>query len=154
MPVLQNYITGIQDKGAVVRYVSKWANGVIALINSSDLAEIEELNFVTNVRFLGEKGKRLLEDQNIKVDKDQYDTRIADYGLATNHVEMLNADQLNAEGYTGEGKLIAVLDAGFRAVNKLPHFSHLFSNDQVISTLDFINGSCLLYTSPSPRDRG
>ena len=63
-----------------------------------------------------------------------------DYGQGFNQIQMLNGDALHEMGYRGQGKVIAVLDAGFYNVNTLDVFDSLWQNNQILGTHDFVDG--------------
>jgi hypothetical protein len=58
---------------------------------------------------------------------------------------MLNLETLHAQGYRGQGMLIAVLDAGFFNANILPAFDSLFADGRVVATKDFVDGGTNVY---------
>jgi hypothetical protein len=44
------------------------------------------------------------------------------YGSSDNQIKMLNGDVLHKQNYTGTGKIIAIMDAGFLGVNTTQPF--------------------------------
>ena len=60
------------------------------------------------------------------------------YGRAYHQADMLGTTELHNAGYRGQGMTIAVLDAGFPAVNSISAFSHLFQNNSIKGTFDFV----------------
>ena len=54
-------------------------------------------------------------------------------------LSMLELDLLHAYNYTGRGVTIAVFDNGFRAVDTLSAFKHIFEEGRLISTRDFVD---------------
>ena len=55
--------------------------------------------------------------------------------------QLLGVPQMQTAGFTGEGKLIAVLDGGFTAANELPYFQHLFNQNLLLGQQDFTTNS-------------
>jgi serine protease AprX len=54
---------------------------------------------------------------------------------------MLGADHMHSDNFRGQNMLIAVLDNGFRGVNEFSPFKHLWENDRIIATKDFVQNS-------------
>ena len=79
--------------------------------------------------------KRQLEDTTINFN----------YGDTQNQVEMLNLHYLHRDNFTGEGVLIAVLDAGFPGVNTIDAFSRLHGNGDLLDGYDFVNRTSSVY---------
>ncbi|HMT29736.1 MAG TPA: hypothetical protein PKD91_10685, partial [Bacteroidia bacterium] len=67
------------------------------------------------------------------------------YGTSFNQVSMLHGDLMHDNGYTGTGKIIAVLDAGFVNANSMPVFDSLFANNQILATWDFVDNEADVY---------
>ena len=59
---------------------------------------------------------------------------------------MLNGQVLHQQNYTGSGKIIAVLDAGFPGVNTAQPFKNLIDNHQILGGYDFVNRNNNFYT--------
>ncbi|MBR5920883.1 MAG: S8 family peptidase, partial [Bacteroidales bacterium] len=55
-----------------------------------------------------------------------------DYGAGFHQIALHNGHLLHAEGYHGEGMLIAVLDGGFRGVESLPFFQELVNSGRYL----------------------
>ena len=75
-----------------------------------------------------------------KVIVDIEDENIAfTYGDTQNQVEMINADNLHIEDFTGEGITIAVMDSGFPNVNTMGGFQRLRDNGDLLNGYDFVD---------------
>lgn len=61
-----------------------------------------------------------------------------DFGFSTATIEQINGNFLIADGFLGQGKIIAVLDAGFLAADQLSVFSHLWNTGRIGGTRDFV----------------
>lgn len=61
-----------------------------------------------------------------------------DFGFSAATIAQINGDRLMADGYLGQGKIIAVLDAGFMAADQLSVFSHLWNTGRIGGTRDFV----------------
>jgi hypothetical protein len=52
---------------------------------------------------------------------------------------MLGGDAMHAAGFTGQGVLIAVLDAGFSNANNIAPLDSLFASGRIVGTWDFVD---------------
>ncbi|MEM7037118.1 MAG: S8 family serine peptidase [Bacteroidota bacterium] len=140
-PVVEAYVQAIGAVGATVRHPSKWFNAVSVKMDAATRAKVEALPFVKSVRAIP-KVKRDLEPlQAMRVGYD--------VGFTGNQLTMLGLDQLHQNGYNGTGVLIAVMDNGFSQVNENPYLNHLFLDDRVLATYDFVNDEVDVYNQGS-----
>jgi len=142
LPINPQYIKQVEEKGATILLSSKWLNCVLVQCETTALIQIKELNFVDSIVFvyphkndvqLHEKQPIITNDKTVNKKYDPF------YGNASNQIEQINGINLHKKGYDGEGILIAVLDAGFRNVNTISAFSHLFESGRVLIAKDFID---------------
>src|SRR5690606_587824 len=68
------------------------------------------------------------------------------YGNSANQIEMLQGHLLHQQDYTGSGKIIAVLDAGFPGVNTAPAFARLRDNNQILGGYNFPDRDMNIYS--------
>jgi subtilisin family serine protease len=156
LPVTPSYINQIAEIGVIFQYSLKWFNAVV--INTDDpslLQAILALPFVDSIN-MASKGNRkgvkvssginnLNEISSIPPYKIGYPTNLInnhsagslDYGNAWNQVSMIGLDQLHDLGYTGQGKMIAVLDAGFWDVEQGAAFAYLWQHNLIAGDRDF-----------------
>tara|TARA_B110000902_G_scaffold207767_1_gene236890 strand:+ start:13109 stop:14791 length:1683 start_codon:yes stop_codon:yes gene_type:complete len=131
-PVYHGYKTAIgQIDSTIVRYALKWHNGLV--INASKMAasEIAELTFVAKVSYVGKA------ETPLNIEKSQFITPVMklkestiltdnllpeDYGMAYTQNRQIQITDLHQNGYNGKGITIAVFDAGFNAIDKIPSF--------------------------------
>lgn len=154
IPVEQSYINDIKAVvGITVMAKSKWLNsihirGTQALINS-----LKTKLFVNQVDFanktLNQTGKKAQLTETKKVNKTLETQIVYPYGTSANQIQMLNGHLLHQQNYTGTGKIIAVLDAGFPGVNTLQPFQKLITNNQILGGYDFVSRNSNFYTGGS-----
>jgi serine protease AprX len=154
LPVTPAYVTAVAALGAQVFTRCKWFNGITVKVNdSSILPSIRALAFVQSVTrvtsYISKKseagrGKFGLEEElknsggntgNILPGSPQS----YNYGPSHGQIHLINGDALHDMGYRGQGKVIAVLDAGFLNADVLPVFDSLRANNQILGTRDFVN---------------
>jgi serine protease AprX len=162
LPVNPDYLQGVAELGATILNPSKWLNGVTVYTeNPAVIAAIEALPYVAGVTkspenqpggndlysntdksfFLHETYNKVNENTLKQADQ----TGAFDYGFGFNQVQMLNGDVFHEMGYRGQGKVIAVLDAGFINANTLTVFDSIWQNNQVLGTRDFVRGGEVLF---------
>ncbi len=157
LPVNPAYITGLKDKGAQVWYSSRWFNAAVVQCSNAKLAELESLPFVKSTRTLNRTSTPATEilktSQKLEaVAKNPASvTKLekGDYGRAFHQVNILGATDLHNAGFRGEEMMIAVLDAGFPAVNTINAFAHLFQKNRIKGTFDFVQKQSNVYGANS-----
>jgi serine protease AprX len=153
LPVTPSYVAQIKATGAMVVYSLKWFNAVVVITNNpSVLAAITALPFVDYI-------DQVLLNKPIQVTgisgSKQFDaippyslsypipavmfksTGSIDYGQAYNQANMIAVDGLHNLGFTGDGMMIAILDAGFYHVDQIPAFDSLWITNRILGTRDF-----------------
>ena len=143
LPVNQNYIDNVVSSGNVwLHNKSKWFNS-IAVYCDDTLAyqNLLTLPFVVS----GERVKSPISKKNEKfevLDKvfvDDYSVNHHfPFGKSFEQLKLHNANRLHELGFKGQGKLIAVIDAGFLNVNVMEGLEHLYDNNQLLSFKDFV----------------
>jgi serine protease AprX len=144
LPVSEKYIEILLPKVQEFLYHSHWMNASVVIASSEAVQEIGEFDFVEAVIFAGAgyvPDGRLSSPLNAKAGlkanmrrKEIKEERIFDFQNS-----LLGIPEMQELGYTGKGITIAVFDAGFPAVDRIPAFSHLFTNNQIIGTKDFVH---------------
>jgi len=140
LPVNPDYVNNLRELGITVKYTSKWMNGCIAF--SSDAALMDTLDKYSYVKAVEVTyistitGKAKLETERPEKKGAKADNV---YGKTFDQINTVNGTALHDKGYMGEGMIIAIIDAGFKGVDHLPAFDHLWQNDQILGTKDFVN---------------
>jgi len=149
LPVDPVYIDSMAALGVGIINVSKWFNGVLAEIPSTELAEtIEGLTFVKGTPLLVKPGSSDKHESR-KNNKLDLCMGMSDsvYGPSLNQMEMLNGNILHEQGYRGEGMLIAVMDAGFSNAHLVSSLQHIWEDGRVLAVRDFVKDSMDIFNS-------
>jgi serine protease AprX len=158
VPITQSYINQILALNTIeVLAKSKWLNCVYVRGLQSDISSLATLSFVNNVKFLDPSltimsGSTLdnpsskAPNKIIPVNKTLETLVNYNYGTSANQIQMMNGHLLHQQGFTGAGKIIAVLDAGFPGVDTAQPFQQLFTNNAILGGYDFVNKSTNFYT--------
>ncbi|RCR69525.1 S8 family serine peptidase [Larkinella punicea] len=148
LPVNPAYVSALQQTGARVWFSSRWANAVLVETTEANLATIRALAFVQGVernRSIGNAriGYAQLTSNPQKNKLEQADPSV--YGISSEQLIQIGVDKMHAQGYHGEGMLVAILDAGFRNANQVPFLSPLFRENRIIGTYDFVQKETSVY---------
>ena len=153
LPVTPSYVTQIAATGAVVVYSLKWFNAVV--VNTNDpavLSAIAALPFVDHLDQVLPKNPVQVPANSGMMHMDEIppytlykplpvnitkSTGSFNYGQAYNQVHMITLDALHNLGFSGQGMMIAVLDAGFYHVDQISAFDSLWLNNRILGTRDF-----------------
>jgi serine protease AprX len=153
LPVNPTYVNQVANTGVNVVARSKWFNGII--IYTTDSTKLELIATFPFVRQIL-KNKRENTVPAPFYDKLQSESSFLsvpyqanenlrssptgfDYGPSFHQIHMLNGDLIHNMGYRGQGKVIAVIDAGFLQVDVLKAFDSLWQNNQILGTHDFVS---------------
>lgn len=142
LPVLEEYVQEIRQFVRNIRHKSRWLNAISANVTKEDIPNLIGLSYVKKIDLVFCKTEPI-------PDIDQYmnnsmsfkkSASVHDYGPSYGQNGQINVPALHDMGYTGEGILIAMLDAGF---NNLEHeaLTHL----DIIATWDFVNKDSIVW---------
>lgn len=153
IPVPATFITQLRSiPNVTVLNVSRWLNA--ATIQTSDanaLAAIQSLPFVQSSSSVAAKSgtryKRKIEDEILPLDLSRQDDShemAANYfnygtGLSLSEIHLHNGEFLHNAGLRGQGMQIAMLDGGFFQYTTLDAFDSANTNNQFLSTWDFVS---------------
>lgn len=154
VPVYQSYIDQVAAAdGISVMAKSKWLNALHIRGTQSQINALTALPFVTRVDFadktLNGPSKNLPPQVINKVNKTMETASDFNYGNSLNQIQMLHGVQLHQQNYTGSGKIIAVMDGGFPAVNTVAPFARLRDNNQILGGYDYVNRNENFYSGLS-----
>jgi serine protease AprX len=153
-PISQNYINDINNStGITVKAKSKWLNCLHIRGSQADINALKLLPSVARVVFanktLNTNSKSSVKP-NFKPINKTMDTKISfNYGGSTNQIQMLNGHLLHQANYTGSGKIIALLDSGFPAVNTAEPFQRLIVSGSILGGYDFVSRSTNFFAGNS-----
>ena len=149
LPVDPFYLNQIRSKGISVLNVSKWFNGaLVELGDTNNLDTLRNFDFVKPEIIRVKPGvSDKSEDNKFSKFKASIDTDPSFYGLSYNQISLLNGDFLHQQGFSGEGVLIAILDAGFSKANVISSLQTAWEEDRVIAWKDFVHDTANIFNS-------
>jgi hypothetical protein len=156
IPISQSYIAQVKAVGGItVMASSKWLNALHIRGSVETIQSLLSLPFVSQVDFADKtlnantSGRINIQKKTTLANKTM-DTQITfSYGNSNNQIQMLNGNLLHQQNYTGSGKIIAVLDAGFPGVNTAQPFQRLQNNNLILGGYDFVARNEDFYTGGS-----
>jgi serine protease AprX len=151
VPIHQPFVLEIdQAPGIVVMATSKWLNAVHVRGSQPDINNLMTLDFVSSVYFANHSLQAEGRPQNLAaVSRPQAPQVDFSYGSSANQIQMLNGHILHQQDFTGLGKIIAVLDAGFPGVDTAEPFARLRDQNLILGGYNFVNSTQDIYTGSS-----
>jgi len=147
VPIHQPYIDALNNTGTVIVLAkSKWMNAVHIQGTFSSISDLVNFSFVESIQYAN-KALNNSAKPNLNSKKhypNQKNLNLAEnfaYGNSDNQIEIHNGHLLHQEGFTGTGKIIAVLDNGFIGVNTALPFERLHNENLILGGYDFVNRS-------------
>jgi serine protease AprX len=142
LPVREDYVNIIQDKGLELRRVSKWLNAASFETSLDQLESIKELPFILKIEpvagykkdYPSQEAAPKQESDNIS-NKDV--THLLSYGSSFTQLNQINVVAAHDSGYSGSGVVIAMFDTGFRKTHNA--FANIMSEGRLLAEYDFIN---------------
>lgn len=152
-PVNPSYIEQLKESDVKVIYQSNWLNAVLVESAIADPVQLKNLPFIANIQMAGggnvkhlSKGKftgtQSLNESEACEDVLDYEDN---YTSSYSQYHLLKGEYLHELGYNGEGMTIAVCDNSFYNVNANPAFSHIFSENRLFGTYDYVHGDSAVY---------
>ncbi|WP_421895075.1 S8 family serine peptidase [Marinoscillum sp.] len=140
LPVNASYVAGVRNTGAEVYYTSRWFNAALVQMTSEELSQVTQLTFVDSVEYIA-KGEKLSDARVATANVAEFKAPSRVTATTRAQLGLIGADEMHADGYKGEGMIIAVFDDGFMGVNEYEPFEHIFIEDRLLGTKDFISNS-------------
>ncbi|QKJ62992.1 S8 family serine peptidase [Flavobacterium sp. M31R6] len=154
IPINPAFISQIKGvSGITVMAKSKWLNALHIRGTQTAINSLKSFSFVDKIDFanksLNTTGKKATSNKMKAVNKVLATQIDFAYGSSANQIQMLHGDVLHQQNYTGSGKIIAVMDAGFPGVNTAQPFQRLRDNNQILGGYDFVNKDSNFYKGDS-----
>lgn len=153
VPIFPSYILQITNAtGINVKAKSKWLNALHIRGSVENILQLTSLSFVDYIQFADKTLNTNVSAKTNSTPQFQAINKTLDtqinfaYGNSNNQIAMLGGDLLHQQNFTGAGKTIAVMDAGFPGVNTAATFQRLITNNQILGGYDFPNASANFYT--------
>jgi serine protease AprX len=144
LPVSRRYVDSLKAKGLEVIYTSKWLNAALVYDDEVNLQGLDYQLFGSYA-----KVSRIVSlKKDLEIRSEQLKTASQGktfYGASFNQLHMMNMDSLHREGFTGASILLGVFDEGFVNVNSMKAYAHLFDQNKIIDTYNFVDRKIDVY---------
>jgi serine protease AprX len=152
VPVYQAYIDQVSvSPGIIVKAKSKWMNCLHVRGSQNEINALLIYPFVSHVTFanrlLNQANKTSATNSLKPVNKQLAVQTNFNYGNSNVQIAMLNGHLLHQQNFTGAGKIIAVMDAGFPNVDVLPVFQRLRDNNLILGGYNYVDGNSNIYSN-------
>lgn len=144
VPVNEEYISTIENYSDSIFGESRWLNALVIQASELNWKRIAALPFVFEIEFLQEQSVLSAELQtttNLPSENSDYQIK-----EAKSQLDLLEPTQFSDRELFGKNIIIAVLDAGYTDAENVSHLSHLFQNNQIIATKDFLKKTSSVYS--------
>ncbi len=136
-PISPACMDELKSTGAKVVVDSKWFSTVVMESADSTVAErLRKLPNVDSVKWVWKgEHKAILDSVVDQISSYPSDLRLNNkYGYALQQIKMLNGVNLHKSGFEGEGMRVAVIDAGFRNIDKITAYNkmHIIGTHNVV----------------------
>ncbi len=134
LPVHENYIRQLQDRGIEPVVISRWLNAMSGYATRLEAEQLASLPFVEKIQRVAIFRRPPIPPQPQSELIKPKAPNVLDYGPSFEQSALVNIPKVHAIGVTGKDVIIAVMDTGFLLDHKV------FDNTDVIATFDFIHG--------------
>ncbi len=140
LPVAPHLLDSIRKWGGHIIGVSRWLNAALIQIDSAKAAPLQYHPLVEKVVYVRPAIPRqqMRRTSKLEIHTDIPPPVSTTYFHGWHTLNFHGGTSLHRLGYRGKRVRIAVLDAGFRGVDKMAIFT-LHSNGQIIDSFDFVN---------------
>jgi len=156
VPIAQTYIDQVTAAtGITVMAKSKWLNALHVRGTQADIQLLTNLTFVNHIQFantsLNSRHSNTIQKTTViqPVNKQLEVLTDFNYGGSSNQIQMLNGHLLHQQNYTGQGKIVAIMDGGFPGVNTASPFQRLRDNNLILGGYNFPDRNTSIYTRNS-----
>lgn len=142
LPVNTHYIDSIRSCKAQLCNSSKWFNSAVFLCDSlTDFEKIKAFPFVQSYEFVAPPYVHKIDSTILQQNTAAYAqifTPLSDslYGNSLRQIDLMNGVEIHRAGFQGQGKTIAILDAGFLHVDSSWAFRQAWAEGRILAVRD------------------
>ena len=145
IPVYEEYISLVEAYSDSTFGTSRWLNAAVVQASEMNWKRIANLPFVLEVEFLQEQSIIAAEFPTTNyLPSENFDYQVKE---AKTQLDLLEPTQFSERELFGKNTVIAVFDAGFTDADDVEQLSHLFKNNQIIETKDFLKKTEGVYSN-------
>jgi len=144
IPVSEDYISLVEAYSDSTFGTSRWLNAAVVLATENNWNSISKLSCVKEIDLVDDHS--LLSAEFSVTPSDSTSIPTDETTEAQNQLDLLEPKQFYERELFGKNIIIAVFDAGFSDTDEADQLSHLFSNNQIAATKDFLNKTEEVYS--------
>ena len=144
VPVSEEYISLVEAYSDSTFGTSRWLNAAVVRATENNWSFISNLPCVQEIEWLKEQS--LLSAEFPITLSDSSSVPTDETAEARNQLDLLEPKQFSERELFGKNTIIAIFDAGFTGADKVDQLSHLFKNNQIAATKDFLNKTEQVYS--------
>jgi subtilisin family serine protease len=137
VPVSEEYISLVEVYSDSTFGTSRWLNAAVVRATENNWNFISKLPCVQEIEWLKEQS--LLSAEFPITLHDSSSVPTGETTEARKQLDLLEPKQFSERELFGKNTIIAIFDAGFSNADNADHLSHLFKNNQIVATKDFLN---------------
>ena len=137
VPVSEEYISLVEVYSDSTFGTSRWLNAAVVRATENNWNFISKLPCVQEIEWLKEQSLLSAEFPITPYDSSSVPT--GETTEARKQLDLLEPKQFSERELFGKNTIIAIFDAGFSNADNADHLSHLFKNNQIVATKDFLN---------------
>ena len=144
VPVSEEYISLVEAYSDSTFGTSRWLNAAVVRATENNWNFISNLPCVQEIEWLKEQS--LLSAEFPITLSDSSSVPTDETKEARNQLDLLEPKQFSERELFGKNTIIAIFDAGFTGADKVDQLSHLFKNNQIAATKDFLKKTEQVYS--------
>ena len=144
VPVSEEYISLVEVYSDSTFGTSRWLNAAIVRATENNWNFISKLSCVQEIEWLKEQS--LLSAEFPITLSDSSSVPTDETTEARKQLDLLEPKQFSERELFGKNTIIAIFDAGFSNADNADQLSHLFKNNQIAATKDFLNKTEQVYS--------
>ena len=144
VPVSEEYISLVEAYSDSTFGTSRWLNAAVVRATENNWSFISNLPCVQEIEWLKEQS--LLSAEFPITLSDSSSVPTDETTEARKQLDLLEPKQFSERELFGKNIIIAIFDAGFTGADNVDQLSHLFKNNQIAATKDFLNKTEQVYS--------
>lgn len=144
-PISNAYKQQLEQASIQIIKQSNWLNAALVLANEHQLQQFPFIASFQKVENIKQKNELVRNGTEASKENSETQTFEDHYLSSFPQTHLLNGEYLHELGFNGENMTIAVCDNGFYNVDSNAAFKHIFDEDRLLGTFDYVHNDSLVY---------
>ncbi len=144
-PISNAYKQQLEQASIQIIKQSNWLNAALVLANEHQLQQFPFIASFQKVENIKQKNELVRNGTEASKENSETQTFEDHYLSSFPQTHLLNGEYLHEQGFNGENMTIAVCDNGFYNVDSNAAFKHIFDEDRLLGTFDYVHNDSLVY---------